>query len=73
MTDDPGFATSLAIVLAAMASAVLFGSVLTPAFLVGMSFVLGATWLYQYVPTAPIVAPTSAVPLEPIKADAPVR
>ncbi|KAF9532866.1 nucleotide-sugar transporter-domain-containing protein, partial [Crepidotus variabilis] len=42
-----GFATSLSIVLSFLASVVLFDFEITPAFLIGASTVLSATWMYN--------------------------
>ncbi|KZO97867.1 hypothetical protein CALVIDRAFT_479458 [Calocera viscosa TUFC12733] len=42
-----GFATSLSIILSFLASVLLFGFTITPAFVLGSSTVLGATWMYN--------------------------
>ncbi|KZT56408.1 hypothetical protein CALCODRAFT_509482 [Calocera cornea HHB12733] len=42
-----GFATSLSIIISFLASVLLFGFTITPAFVLGSSTVLGATWMYN--------------------------
>jgi UDP-sugar transporter A1/2/3 len=42
-----GFATSISILLSFLASVILFDFHLTPAFIVGASTVMGATWMYN--------------------------
>ncbi|EMD37950.1 hypothetical protein CERSUDRAFT_113090, partial [Gelatoporia subvermispora B] len=54
-----GFATSLSIVLAFLASAALFGFHMSPSFLAGASIVLAASWMYNQ-PDAPAPAPAQA-------------
>ncbi|EJU05324.1 hypothetical protein DACRYDRAFT_113478 [Dacryopinax primogenitus] len=45
-----GFATSLSIIISFLASVLLFGFTITPAFVLGSSTVLGATWMYNQPP-----------------------
>jgi UDP-sugar transporter A1/2/3 len=69
-----GFATSLSIILSFLASVILFDFQITPAFLLGSSTVLAATWLYnQPAPSNPNSkeSPTSASSWE--KAAAPAH
>lgn len=83
-----GFATSLSIVLASLASVVLFDFQVTPSFIAGSSTVLAATWLYNQpdgadLPNLPkIVAgvvtprrgsiPGTPITMEPVDAGEPI-
>lgn len=54
-----GFATSLSIIISFLASVFLFQFHITPAFLVGSSIVLAATWIYnQPAPKEPLISVT---------------
>lgn len=81
-----GFATSLSIVLASVASIALFDFQVTPSFIAGSSTVLAATWLYNQpdgadLPKLPkivagVVTPRRGsipgTPMEPVDADEPI-
>jgi UDP-sugar transporter A1/2/3 len=76
-----GFATSLSIILSFLASVMLFAYPITPAFLIGSTVVLSATWMYnQPEPrkagsgTAPHQSRMDVAvrPGSPIRADAPI-
>lgn len=60
-----GFATSLSIILSFLASVALFDFNITPAFLLGSSTVLAATWLYnQPTPKESLTSSLSSSPWE---------
>ncbi|EJD53128.1 hypothetical protein AURDEDRAFT_180700 [Auricularia subglabra TFB-10046 SS5] len=73
-----GFATSLSIIISFLASVVLFNFRITPAFVIGASVVLGATWLYNQPAhkdgkdAAPVESGRAVFPGSPVDAETPI-
>lgn len=76
-----GFATSLSIIISFLASVVLFNFRITPAFVIGASIVLGATWLYnqpqpkESTPSSILLnsrSPQTTFPGSPVDGDLPI-
>jgi len=56
-----GFATSLSIIISSLASVILFDFCITPAFIIGSTTVLAATWMYNQPPGKEVLSITNVV------------
>jgi UDP-sugar transporter A1/2/3 len=67
-----GFATSLSIIISSLASVLLFDFRITPAFMIGSTTVLVATWMYNQPPGKEVLSITNVVnPIKPATAYSP--